>query len=291
MRTRLVIAGLVTVLAACGSGSGGDGRADGSGGGGKVATRTVPTAADAVVFRVDTRGGYTTADYQLSIVPQVSVFGDGRVVVTGPVTEQYPPHALPNLLTGTLAADEIARLADRAVELGLLERADYGQPGISDAPTATVTIAVDGRHEQSAYALDFEAGESPRVTATQRDARNRLRTFVRAVEDAAVGVATEPFAAEEVAVYVRPAASTDDGAGVEPGRASWPLPSDLATVGGPRDDLYGYRCVVLTGDDARTALAAAADATSITQWRSSGASYNVTWRPLLADEHTCPGGP
>lgn len=282
MRTRLVIAGLTLLLAACGSGS-----SDG----GKVQTRTVPTAADDVVFRVDTRGGFTTLESQLSIVPQVTVFGDGRVVVTGPTTEQYPPHALSNLLTGTLPASEIARLADRAVELGLLERADYGQPGIADAPSTTVTIGVDGTHEQSAYALDFESGSMPGLSADDVAARRRLSAFVREVTDAASRVATEPYTPTEVAVVVRPVTGTDDASGVAPGQADWPLASDLATIGTPLPNLDGYRCAVLTGDDARTALAAAADATSITQWQSGGAAYNVTWRPLLADEHSCPTGP
>ena len=49
---------------------------------------------------------------QLGNVPQVTVFGDGGVVVPGPVTEQYPPHALPNLLTGRLSRAAITGLGN-----------------------------------------------------------------------------------------------------------------------------------------------------------------------------------
>ena len=51
----------------------------------RVRTPAVPTGVDTAVVRVDTRGGYTSLDAQLAIVPEVSVFGDGRVIVTGPV--------------------------------------------------------------------------------------------------------------------------------------------------------------------------------------------------------------
>jgi hypothetical protein len=283
MRTRPVIAGIALLLAACG---GSVGETDGV----KTVTHALPTAADAVVFRVDTRGGFTSADYQLSIVPQLTAFGDGRVVVTGPTTEQYPPHALPNLLTGRFSQDEMLRLSERAFSLGLFQPRTYGHPGISDAPTTTVTIGVGGRHEQSAYALDFDSGDTPGLTEAQRDARHRLSTFVQEITDSASRVATEPYVPTAVAVFVRPATATADGSGVTPGQADWPL-GDLATIGAPMANLGDYRCAVLTGDDARTALAAAADATSITRWRSNGFDYAITWRPLLADEHTCPNGP
>lgn len=276
---------LTAVLVSCGSGSTG----------GHVATRDVPTGADTVVFRVDTRGGYTSAEYQMGIVPAVTLYGDGRVVMTGPTTEQYPPHALPNLLTGTLSRADVERLAERAADLGLLRPADYGQPAVTDLPTTTVTIAVDGTHEHAAYAFDFGTNDTPGLTAEQRNARDRLRRFTSDFGAAADGAATEPYAPTEVAVFVRPATATGDASGVDPGRADWPLAGDLATMGSPYPNEPNinpaYRCAVLTGDDTRTALAAAADATSITRWRSHGADYSVTWRPLLPDEHTCPGGP
>ena len=72
----------------------------------RVGTTSVPTGADEVVFRIDSRGGLTGVEYQLGIVPGLTVYGDGRVIVTGPVPEIYPPAALPNLMTGTLSPDE-----------------------------------------------------------------------------------------------------------------------------------------------------------------------------------------
>lgn len=274
---------LVLALTACGSTSG-------PVGGNRIGTRTIPTGADEVVFRIDTRGGFTPVEYQLRLVPEVTVSGDGRVVVPGPETEQYPPYALPNLLTGTLAPGTIDRLARRAAELDLLSPHHYGDPAVTDLPTTTVTIAVDGVHTHEVYALDVSGQEAPGLTAAERAARAALTTFVEEVRTAATEVATEPYVPTEVAVYVQPAtAGTDGDQGVEPGRADWPG-RDLAAlgVGDPAAPMPSVRCAVLTGAEADTALAAARDATSITRWSANGAEYTVVFRPLLPDEHECP---
>lgn len=305
--TALVLVALGLAAAACGS-SGGGGTVDGS------APRRVPTGADDVVLRVDTRGGFTPVEYQLGIVPELSIFGDGRVVVTGPVTEQYPPYALPNLLTGTLPRAEVEQLIQEASDAGLLGRPlDFGQPGVTDLPTTTVTVATlppclpdrkcgVAQHVQEAYALGYQpAGGDRALTAAQREARDRLRAFVDDATAAATTVATEPYRASEVAVFVRTAPDGIDD-GVAPGHAEWPL-GDLAglgtPIGGPGVDT-SYRCAVLAGTDAERALAAAAGASSITRWRSTDPApgtaatkpirpeYLIVFRPLLPDEHACP---
>lgn len=274
---------LVLALSACGS-------ASAPLGGNRIGTRSIPAGADEVVFRVDTRGGFTPIEYQLRLVPEVTVFGDGRVVVTGPETEQYPPHALPNLLTGTLAPGTMDRLARRAAELDLLSPHHYGDPAVADLPTTTVTIAVDGVHTHEVYALDFSGEGAPGLAPVERDARAALTSFVDELRTAATEVATDSYAPTEVAVYVQPATAAAGGdPGVEPGRADWPGP-DLATLGidATPAPMPSVRCAVLTGAAADTALAAARGATSITRWTSNGGEYTVVFRPLLADEHECP---
>ena len=135
-----------------------------------------------------------------------------------------------------------------------------------------------------AFALDF--ADVTELTADQREARRQLAGFVRTVTDWATRVATKPFAASEVAIFVRSAPTPLTADGVVPGRTTWPL-GDLATFG-LADYPPGYRCGVLRGIDARTALAAAAKATSITRWQSANAEYQIVWRPVLPDEHECP---
>lgn len=292
---RLLALGVTVTLsvAACGSSS------DPT----RVRTDTIPTGATDIVVRVDTRGGLTSREYQLGIVPQLTVFGDGRVVVDGPVTEQYPPHALPNLLTGTLSRAAIVRLVERARRGDLLRTRDFGQPSVKDHPTTSVTFfdascpptasCAAPPPPLRAYGLDFtEGGALTGLTPAQRDARRQLRSFIRDATDAATRVATEPYTASAVAIYVRPANPVAADDPVEPGHASWPL-GELATIGDPVDQGPGadsvYRCAVLTGADATKALAVAAQATGITRWESGGSEYVIVWRPLLPDEHACPG--
>ena len=277
---------VMTILAACSSGNvENDGR-------GVPPGPVVRRSPKDVVFRIDTRGGFTAPEYQLALVPEVTVYGDGRVIVNGPVTEQYPPHARSNLLTGTLSHAELMALADQAARLDLLRPRSFGNPGVSDMPTTTVTINVEGRHQLRAYAADYTlVTGDPGVSPSQRDARRRLTAMMHALTDTATKVATDRYAASEVAIYVQaggPTAGRDTG--VIPNSIEWPL-GDLATLGrsdGPAVPLPSRRCIVLTGADARSALSAAANATSITRWQSHGVEYTIVWRPLLPDEHSCP---
>ena len=259
-----------------------------------VRTDAVPTGASDVVLRIDSCCGFTSAEYQLGLVPTVSIYGDGHTIVSGPVTEQYPPHALPNLLTGHVDRAMVLALLDRARTAGLFETLDFGQPGIKDMPTTTLTMNDGTEHEQRVYALDVGEsgtglGSGNGLSNDQAAARARVVRFVRAVTDAATNGATEPYPATQVALYVQPAtpAGGSDDTGVVPGRAVWPL-GDLAGFGSPASG-GSYRCGVLADTDATTALAAASQATSITRWESSGLEDTIVWRPLLPDEHACPG--
>lgn len=266
----------------------------------QVRTRSIPTGATDVVIRVDTRGGFTPVEYQLSIVPELTIYGDGRVIVTGPVTEQYPPRALPNLLTGRLDRAAVVALIDRARTDRLLETVDFGEPQITDNPTTTVTVNDGSEHVQRVYALGVESEPhelddptSPAalraalgLTDAQTQSRRRLQDFVTAAENSASRVATEPYASSEVAIYVRPTDPVAADDPVEAGHAAWPL-GDLTSFGSSDADTDN-RCGVLTGADAATALAAAARATNITRWESGGSTFSIVWRPLLPDEHTCP---
>jgi len=73
-----------------------------------------------------------------------------------------------------------------------------------------------------------------------------------------------------VAVLLHPSDATDGNT------HAWPL-----------GDLAGTDCLVLSGSDATTVLDAARTARDGDAWQSAGATYDVVFRPLLPDEHTC----
>ena len=226
-------------------------------------------------MRVVVSGGFAAESRQPAQLPQLSVFGDGRVITEGPTTLEYPGPALPNLQEYRLTDEGRARIIDEARDLGLLDdpSPDFGDPGITDQPTTTVTVSVDGRTRRvDVYALDFDEG----LTAEQRENRRRLQQFIGAAgHPHAVGVQVVPGSIRRyeplaLAVLVRPSDAT---AGTT---RAWPL-----------GDLAGIDCAVYTDSDLVTVLDAARDAREGDPWSSGSATYQLDFRPLLPDERTC----
>lgn len=268
---------LGVVVSACGSG--------GSTGGGSTGRIEHPTGARDVVVRIATGGGFVPVQYHLTETPELSLYGDGRAITVGPTTEQYPPHALPNLQETRLSEDDVQRVLRGAAAAGLLdERVDYGSPAVSDAPATTIVVRADGAtHTTTIYALGIDAGG---LTDSQRAARRRVSRFVTASQNAASRNVSASYTAEALAVYVTPYRSPGPDTGVEPGTAAWPL-GDLANAGDPSPIDSSYRCLVVRGADARAVLDTAAGASTITRWHSGSADYSLIFRPLLPDESTC----
>ena len=71
-------------------------------------------APDEVVVRVVTDGGFAAESREPARLPEVSVFGDGRVITQGPTTLEYPGPALPNLQEFRLTRDGVAAIVDEA---------------------------------------------------------------------------------------------------------------------------------------------------------------------------------
>jgi hypothetical protein len=228
--------------------------------------------------RVVTEGGFTAETRRPAHLPQLSVFGDGRVVVIGPTALQYPGPALPNLQEFRVTRAGLARILETARAAGLLDDAvpDYGDPGVTDQATTTVTVRADGiTRRVDVYALGFR-GRVSGVTPEQSEQRDRLQQFIELAGDAgALGddvVAGSERRYEPTALAVR----------VEPADAS-----DGETHGWPLGDLAGAECAVHRGADVARALDVARTAHEGDAWESAGATYTVTFRPLLPDERTC----
>ena len=164
---RLAAVAVVTAtvaLAACGDSTSGE-----------SGPPRAPTGADEVVVRVVTEGGFTAETRRPAHLPQLSVFGGGRVVVTGPTALQYPGPALPNVQEFRVTRAGLARILETARAAGLLDDAvpDYGDPGVTDQATTTVTVRADGiTRRVDVYALGFR-GRVSGVTPEQSEQRDR----------------------------------------------------------------------------------------------------------------------
>jgi len=250
-----------------------------------------PTGANDLILRMDTGGGLVPPGYLLRLLPQFSLFGDGRLITEGPQMEIYPGPALPNVLQQTITEDGIQAILDAAREAGLMgpdARYDFGC--VTDAPTTTFTLVADGeRHVVSAYALGMDAGACP---GSDTAARAKLAAFQTKLGDltswlpqGSVGGQTS-FESSEMRVYAQPYAGSPDPGLVEP-PMDWPLTKPLSSFGQPVVGLEGMRCGVVAGQDLASLLPDARTANELTPWRSGGQTYSLIFRPLLPDEHAC----
>lgn len=288
MRTRTFAIALLatTMLAACGRLNDG-----GPGSGGGI---DHPTGPNDLVIRVATGGGFVPVEYNLRSLPGVSIYGDGRMIVEGPMIEIYPGPALPNLQVSRLTEDAIQAILEEARKAGLLGRdATYDYPCVADVPTTTFTVVAEGvTHTVSAYALGFTeaAGQSAECPGVDTEARQKLYDFqvkfgdLRSwLPEGSIGP-ERGFEPTEMRVYVLPYRGDPQ---LEQPPVDWPLAPGLDAFGDPDPNLADIRCGVVGGNDLSTLMPDARSANELTPWANEGSKFALIFRPLLPDEHSC----
>jgi hypothetical protein len=263
-------------------------RADPAGAPGGDASTAAPPPInpDSLVLRVERVGGFMAPDQQFGRLPVVSVYADGRVLTQGPQIDIYPGPVLPNIQEQRMDPSAVTALAGKAAAAGVKSGADLGQPGVADAPTTRITVALPGgTRTVNAVALTEAQPDDPRLTPAQREARAKLAAFVQEVTDlssASDMPEVRPYQPEAVAAFARPYAAPDNALPKRPAAIAWPGP---ALPGEPFLPPVG--CVTATGAQAQAVLAAAKRATTITPWTSADRPWTVIVRPLLPDEAGC----
>jgi hypothetical protein len=253
-----------------------------------------PTGAGQLVLRVETGGGFTAPEYQLRLLPEFSLYGDGSLITPGPQIEIYPPPALPSVQTQPIAEDGVQAILQAAIDAGVdtdQAMTDMGSTLIADAPTTTFTISVNGAtHSFGVYALGILEGDRPQgMSKDEFDARQALSAFVQQLSDlqswlpaGSLGEMTT-YDASGARVYVGDVRHDDQ---LPQPKIAWPLDPPLASFG--EDTGAGYRCGAVTGADwTDTLQPLAAGANELTPWTSEGVKYGLVFRPLLPDETGC----
>jgi hypothetical protein len=250
-----------------------------------------PTGPADLVLRMDVGGGFVAPAYELRRIPTWSLFGDGRIITEGPQIEIYPGPALPSVQVQTISEEGIQAILEAAEAAGLLgPDRTYGQGCVADAPTTTFTVSADGiKHVVSAYALGMVPGSCP---GEDTEARGKLARFSTKLSDLAGWLPNGSlgeqgqFEFSEIRVYAQPYAGSPEP-GLHQTAIDWPLSDPLPTFGEADATFGDYRCGVVSGTDLAKLLPEAQRANDLTPWRSGGAVYSLTFRPLLPDEHTC----
>jgi hypothetical protein len=296
---RLVkIAALVALLGTLGAlvvaGCGESGGSGGSGGGTDTTVRTGdsvvhPTGAEDLILQVFAHDGFVTPSYRLTQLPGFSLYGDGTVIVTGPIPEIYPGSAMPNLQTTKISEDAIQAILSAAREAGLFTNdVDYGAPGITDMPVTSIVInANKTTYRSDIYALGMESGAGG-LTMDQQQARAAIGDLDGKLGDLTSFQSGEikwtPYQYSTLAVFSRAIdpSTVTDSTDVQPNRLEWPL-GDLSTLGEVAE-AEGYRKILVAGDLLTELQPLLAKATQITVWTFGDHEFNLFFRPLLPDE-------
>jgi hypothetical protein len=268
-----------------------------------------PTSGDEPIVIIETRGGFVPVEFMVSQLPPFVLLGDGRVIVQGAQTLEFPGPALPPLMERTLTEEGIQQvlraLADTDIFEGDLELRG-AQNFVADASDTVFTVNAGGDEiTVSVYGLgalmpgqDAPEGissaelEAHAVLQQVNEQLMALDTWLPA--DAWEDEGWQPYEPEALRLYVRDVSGQPvEGGELPQQQLEWPTETDPAAFGEEQAFFSdGTRCGVVEGDEAATWLEALGNANQNTLWVPSGdpdARYVVTPRPLLPHEElTCP---
>jgi hypothetical protein len=104
------------------------------------------TGATDVVLRAEQAGGFTAPAFQMTRVPEFTLYGDGTVLYQLPYDQDdAAPIGPPRLAVARLSAEQVDALLAFAINAGGLGTAkpQYINPLVADAPDTIFTIATD----------------------------------------------------------------------------------------------------------------------------------------------------
>lgn len=260
----------------------------GEGGGPGAAPYDLASGAEDVLVSIKSGGGFVPVEYNLRNTPQFLLLGDGTAVVLGVMIEIYPGPAIAPLQAATISAGQIQELFAAADDAGLLDgEIDYGQPLVTDVPTTTLTLSVNGRTvSQSAYGLSYEDAPDGNLSADQMAARETLAGFIDSAQ-ALADAASEQYAPTGVVAYrlSDEAISTVDE-GLEQAPVAWPI--DAVPTAPATPATSPATCIAVAGEPAQTLLAVLAQANELTPWLiGTDPPSRMVFRPLLPGDPGC----
>ena len=265
-----------------------------------------PTGSDPILV-VSHEGGMLPAHLQVMNLPSFVLLGDGRMIVQGVQTLEFPGPALPALIERTLTEGGIQAVLD-AIEQTNLFTADLDLRGaqnqVADASDTVFTLNA-GQDEVVVRVyglgmLDPSLGAPPGVTSAELEAHqalNELNNALTTLEtwlpaDAWEAEGWLPYEPQALRLYVRDVTGEPIDGGDLPGQVrEWPTDDDPAAFGEEQEGFGdGTRCGVVDGDTGASWFAELSAANQSTLWTADGENrIRVQARPLLPHEASiCP---
>ena len=311
---------LLVLLAACATPGGSPGASEtdgGSGsepppsasdGGGGTGGIEHPTGADEPILIVTEEGGFATPQMIATRVPTFALYGDGRVIMQGMQTLEFPGPALPALIERTMNEDGIQAVLEAIEETNLFtgDLELRGAMNVCADCTDTVfranvngeeiTITVFGLGMlDPEFGGNLEGIDPAEIDAhaTLSQLRDALLTIDTSVpNDAWEAEGWQPYTPTALRLYVRDVTGEPIEGGELPGMVrEWPTDDDPTTFG-EEIPVFGdgTRCGVVEGDAAAAWFEDLSAANQNTLWTSDGENrFTVAPRPLLPGEETaCP---
>lgn len=307
-RTASGLLAVSVVLAAC-AGAAGPGATRSPGASGEGGGIERPSGA-APILTVRHEGGMLPFQLQVAELPTFVLLGDGRVIIHGMQTLEFPGPALPALIERTLTPAGVELVLDAVGGTGLFTT-DLDTRGaqnfVADGLDTVFTLDAGGDvvvvRVYGLGTLDPVAGAPPgmasdeweayRTLSELNDALTMLETWLPA--DAWEAEGWQPVEPEAFRLYVRDVTGEPVEGGDLPEHVrEWPTDDDPVAFGEAAagfDD--GTRCGVVEEDLAATWLAELQAANQMTLWTDDGdRRFMVRARPLLPGEAaTCPEPP
>jgi hypothetical protein len=300
---------VLIVLTACAASGGSSGEPPGStsppssGGTGDIEH---PTGSDPILV-IDYQGGMLPVQMMVTNLPGLVILGDGRVIMQGAQTLEFPGPAVPALIERTLTEEGIQAVLAGIEDTNLFTtdlELNGVQAVVTDAPNTLFNFNAGGREVTvSIYGLgsvlpDMEPPpgmssaeiEAHRVLGQLNDGLMTLDSWLPA--DAWEAEGWQPYEAEAFRLYVRDVTGEPVEGGDLPEQVrEWPTDDDPAAFGEEEATFGdGTRCGVVDGELAAIWLEELAAANQMTLWTDDGdRRFSVRARPVLPhDDPACP---
>lgn len=215
-----------------------------------------PTGADQVVLRLTQIQGFLKPGEPASIVPQFTMYGDGRTIMLAP----RGTGLMPELRELRLPQQRVQQLVDHAIDADVLDGREAGTDIAPDAPISLLTLTAEERTGTA------ELG--PEVRGDLGELRETMLEY-------AANPNAVRFSVSAIAVLATPIEGQPD--------RTWPLDPFRPTP----NRIDGAYCVIYRGESARTVAREAERAAPGDTWYSGEATYVLSFRPLLPDEKGC----